>query len=216
MRENKGFFISLEGPEGAGKSTQVHLLAEWLEKEGFEVLITKEPGEGKIGGAIRQIILNPENTELFPMTEAMLYAADRAQHVEEYLLPALREGKIVVCDRYMDSYLAYQGYGRGLSLAVLAQLNELAAGNLQPDMTVLLAVKPEEGFARIAKTALPTDRMEQQALEFHSRVYEGFLSIAAAAPQRVVLFAAGEPPEQVAAAIREEVIRRLQQKGLMK
>ncbi len=205
----------MEGPEGAGKSTQVKLLAEWLEKEGFDVLITREPGEGKIGGAIRQIILNPENTDLFPMTEAMLYAADRAQHVEEYLLPALRQGKIVICDRYIDSYLAYQGYGRGLSLAVLAQLNDLAAGSLQPDLTVLLAVKPEEGFDRIAKTALPTDRMERQTLDFHRRVYEGFLSIAAAAPRRVAVFAASEPPEQVAAAIREEVIRRLQQKGIL-
>lgn len=202
---NRGLFITFEGAEGCGKSTQAQLLAEWLQDAGMEVYLTKEPGEGSIGGQIRRIILSPENAALSPVTEAILYAADRRQHVEEFLQPALAAGKIVICDRYADSYLAYQGYGRGLDQEMLRALNQLAAGALQPDVTFLLDLPPAESFLRLAGRGQGPDRMEQQAKEFHQRVYQGYLEIAAAEPQRVVVIPAQGGPAEIAGRIQQEM-----------
>lgn len=211
MQKNKqGFFITIEGPEGSGKSTQARLLAQWLEKKNLQVLLTREPGGCSIGKKIRQIILDPAHTNLAPLTEAMLYAADRAQHVAEELKPALKEGKIIVCDRYSDSYLAYQGYGRGLPLAEIQYLDNLAAGVVKPDLTILLDVPPETGFVRVTKRQLPFDRMEQQTKAFHQRVYQGYLSIAAANPKRVCLIDGTQSLEKVAADIQQKVTVRFE------
>lgn len=206
---NRGFFITLEGAEGCGKSTQAQLLAKWLQDMGKQVYLTKEPGEGFIGGQIRRIILSPDNTTLAPVTEAILYAADRRQHVEEFLQPALDAGNIVICDRYVDSYLAYQGYGRGLDRRMLWDLNQLAAGDLQPDVTFLLDLPPAESFLRVASRGQQPDRMEQQAKEFHRRVYQGYLEIAAAEPRRIVVIPAQGTPMEVAGRIQQEIQKRL-------
>lgn len=209
QKNKKGFFITIEGPEGSGKSTQAFLLAQWLEKQKLQVFLTREPGGCAIGKKIRQIILDPAHTALAPLTEAMLYAADRAQHVAEELQPALEEGKVIVCDRYSDSYLAYQGYGRGLPLAEIQYLDHMAAGTVKPDLTFFLMVLPETGFARVTKRQLPFDRMEQQTQAFHQRVYQGYLSIAAANPKRIHLIDGTQSPEKVAADMQQEVAVRL-------
>ncbi len=211
---HKGLFITLEGVEGAGKTTQAKMLAEWLSALGLDVLATREPGAGQIGGQIRQVLLNPENTELAPMTEALLLAADRAQHVAETLRPALAQGKIVVCDRYADSFFAYQGYGRGLDMARLIALNDAAAGGLAPDITLLLELPPELGLARAQKRGA-SDRMEQERLDFHRRLSDGYLALAQAEPQRIKRIDAAQEAAQVQAAMRAALAPLLRERGLV-
>lgn len=192
--KKQGLFITIEGPEGAGKSTQAAMLAEWLLNMGVAAITTREPGEGKIGGQIRAVILNPENTEMADRAEAFLYAADRAQHVEKMLKPALAAGNVVVCDRYVDSHLAYQGYGRGLDINFLRQVNEMATGGLMPDLTILLQLRAETGLERVrlrqkyaggAADGGNIDRIEQEKLDFHHRLCEGYAKLAAAEPNRI-------------------------------
>jgi dTMP kinase len=218
MREAKklpGFFISLEGPEGAGKSTQAELLAENLKKAGLQVILTKEPGEGNIGGQIRRLILDPENTELKPKAEAMLYAADRAQHVESLLLPALAAGKIVICDRYVDSNLAYQGYGRGMDLDFLLEINQMATEGLMPELTVFLDLAPEAGLKRALKRS-GADRMEQEKLDFHQRLYQGYKELAAKNPERIAVIKADQSQEEIAGQIEKICWSALKQKGIIR
>lgn len=207
-----GVFITLEGTEGAGKTTQVRLLAEWLESMGLAVVTTREPGAGKIGAQIRQVLLNPENEGLSPQTEALLMVADRAQHTAELLRPALLAGKIVLCDRYIDSHIAYQGYGRGLSVEWLRDLNERATDGLYPDMTLLLDLSPEIGLAR-ANERGAADRMEQEKLDFHRRIYDGYKELAAADTERVRVIDAAAAEAEVQEAIRREVWALLVRKG---
>lgn len=210
--KRQGLFITFEGPEGAGKSTHCAMLSEWMTLMGVPVLTTREPGEGVVGSQIRRLILNPENTAITPKTEALLYAADRAQHVEEVLRPALDRGAVVVCDRYADSYLAYQGYGRGLDLTFLRQLNQMATGGLQPDLTILLDLDPEEGLARVraresfskGETAQRTDRMEQEELAFHRRLRDGYRQLAAET-SRIMVLDAGRGMNEVKYEIRRLV-----------
>lgn len=183
-------FISFEGVEGAGKSTQISCLAKVLETQGHSVVTTREPGAGDIGKAIRQIIL--ADYALVPEAELLLYAADRAQHVRSVIRPALAEGKVVVCDRYADSTVAYQGYGRGLSLELIDTLNLIATDGLKPDVTVLLDLDPEAGLKRSSARA-QLDRMERESLAFHQRVRQGFLNLAEREPERYrVIQATGE------------------------
>lgn len=196
-------FITLEGGEGVGKTTQQALLAERLQREGYACVSTREPGGTALGEALRELLLHGD--PLTPLAELFLYAADRAEHVQKCILPALAAGQVVVCDRFTDSTLAYQGYGRGLDLEKIRQLNHLATGGLQPQLTLWLDLAPEVGLAR----SRLGDKLEQEHLEFHRRVYRGFQALAAAEPQRIVRIDAGGSPLEVAARIWSVVKPRL-------
>ncbi len=204
-----GLFITFEGPEGSGKSTQARLLAEFLERQGYTVVLTREPGGTPIGDQIRQVLLNRTNQAMHPRTEVLLFQASRAQHVEELISPALEAGKIVICDRYADSTLAYQGYGRGEDVAELRRLIDYATGGLWPDLTLWLDLPVEAGLARIAPTR--RNRLDAEALAFHRRVQAGYAQLAAAEPQRWVRIPAHRPREAVQADVRAAVLRRLTQ-----
>jgi dTMP kinase len=195
-----GFFVAFEGGEGAGKSTQVRLLAESLAAQGLEVVTTREPGGTPSGAAIRSLLLDPA-THLSPRAEALLYAADRAHHVATVIRPALDRGAVVISDRYVDSSLAYQGAGRTLDRADVAYLSTWATQGLVPDFTVLLDLDPEVGLAR----AGDPDRLEAEPLDFHRRVRAGFLDLALAEPSRYVVVDAERAPEAVFDDVRTAV-----------
>jgi dTMP kinase len=199
-----GTFLALEGGEGAGKSTQARLLCEWLESRGHEVVVTREPGATPSGQRLRALLLDPQ-TALSPRTEALLYAADRAEHVAEVVRPALERGAVVLTDRYVDSSLAYQGAGRALQRAEVAKLSQWATEGLRPDLTVLLDVDPAVGLERAAGRRGGADRLEAESLAFHRRVRRGFLDLAADDPGRYLVVDAGQPPEKVAAQVRTRV-----------
>lgn len=195
----KGLFISLEGPDGAGKST---VLAEVLKQIGpklkTQYLVTREPGGSQIAEKIRQIILDPANSEMDDRTEALLYAAARSQHVEEIVKPALKAGKIVFSDRFVDSSLAYQGAGRDLGIKEVKSINDFATGGLEPDLTLFFKLDPKIGLARIAKLRPDhEDRLEQEKLAFHEKVYAGYLKVAEMNPDRIAIIDANQPFEQV-------------------
>lgn len=196
-----GALIAFEGGEGAGKSTQLHLLADRLNTLALPVCLTRQPGGTPHGRRIRELILQPvADDQLSARAELFLYLADRAQHVDTVIRPALQRGEIVLCDRYTDSTLAYQGYGRQLDIAELKHLNDRATGSLKPDLIFWLDLPPELGRQRIlGREAL--DRLETEALSFHQRVRSGYAALAAADPQRWVRIDAAENPEAVAARI---------------
>lgn len=194
-------FIVLEGGDGAGKTTQSDLLAQWLTESGRTVVRTRQPGGTAVGAQIRELVLDPATGAVDPRAEALLYAADKAQHVAEVIAPALAAGSDVVCDRYVDSLIAYQGAGRVLDAAELARLAEWATGGLRPDLTVLLDVDPREALA--AKDA--GDRVESAGAAFHARVRAGFLALAEADPQGHLVVAARQPRPVVHEAIRQAV-----------
>lgn len=196
-----GVFVCFEGGEGAGKSTQSGLLRSWLEERGHTVLLTFEPGDTPVGQALRRIVLSPETGELSHRTEALLYAADKAEHVDTVVLPALARGQVVITDRYVDSSLAYQGAGRDLLLADVERVNRWATGDLRPHLTVVLDLAPEAGLGRFTER----DRIEGESVEFHQRVRQGFLDLAAADPEHYVVLDARAPIEEIAAAIRARV-----------
>ena len=196
-------FITFEGIEGCGKTTQIRLLAESLQARGLRVLATREPGGCPIADAIRGILLDSANSGMAPKTELLLYAAARAQHVYEVISPALREGKAVLCDRFTDATLAYQGYGRSLDRILIDRLNRLAAGDVVPDLTLLLDFPPEEGLrrARLRNESLPEineDRFEQESLDFHRRVRAGYLDAAAREERFRIIDARGTVAEVAA------------------
>jgi dTMP kinase len=203
--KRRGRLIAFEGVEGAGKSTQVELLRQSLEKAGHRVVTTREPGGTPVGEQVRSILLDPAST-LAARSEALLFAAARAQLVEQVIRPALERGEIVLCDRYLDSSLAYQGAGRGLGVEAVAEINRFATGGVVPDLVVLLALDPAEGLARRRGGR---DRIEAQDLDFHRRVARGFLNLAAAEPERFAVVDAAAPPDQVAAEVRAAVLRSL-------
>ena len=169
-----GLFISIEGPDGSGKSTQIEVLRKYFEKQGIDVLLTREPSGTPISEKIREIILDKNNMEMDDMTEALLYAASRAQHVAEVIKPALAAGKIVICDRFIDSSIAYQGYGRELGDCVRV-INEYAVRGCIPDMTFLMKMDPKVGKERISESE--QDRLEQEKLDFHRRVFDGYIEM---------------------------------------
>lgn len=179
----QGLFITFEGPDGAGKTTQIHRLADFLRSKGMDIVLTREPGGTIIGEKIREIILDPEHKEMADLTEALLYAASRAQHVAEKIRPAIDAGKTVICDRFMDSSIAYQGFGRGLGERVRL-INEIAVEGISPDLTLLILVDPNEGKRRISSGVL--DRLEQEEIHYHREVYEGYLELANLHPERIV------------------------------
>ena len=198
-------FITFEGIEGCGKTTQLRHLAERLEAAGHAVLTTREPGGCPIADAVRGILLDSANRDMAPRTELLLYAAARAQHVEEVIRPALAAGRTVLCDRYCDATLAYQGYGRGLDLELIAELNRIASGGLVPDLTLLLDFPAEKGLARARARNAGNDgpdegRFEAESLAFHRRVRDGYLQLAAAHERFRLVDARGE---------RDEVARRV-------
>ncbi|HEY0643337.1 MAG TPA: dTMP kinase, partial [Nocardioides sp.] len=173
-----GLFVCFEGGEGAGKSTQSRLLRDWLVERGRTVLLTFEPGDTPVGKELRRIVLDPATGELSDRTEALLYAADKAEHVDHVVLPALARGEVVITDRYVDSTLAYQGAGRTLDVREVEAVARWATGDLRPHLTVVLDLEPEAGLGRFDER----DRIEGQSLEFHQRVRQGFLALAEADP----------------------------------
>lgn len=179
----KGLFITFEGPDGSGKSTQIARLKNKLVNKNIETILTREPGGTKIGEKIREIILNVEHSEMDDLTEALLYASARSQHVSQVIIPALEAGKAVICDRFMDSSIAYQGYGRRLGEQVRI-INEFAVRGIQPDLTFLLLLDPSIGKKRINREY---DRLEMEEDSFHREVYKGYMELARLNPRRIVL-----------------------------
>ncbi len=180
----KGFFVTIEGPDGSGKTTQIDLLTRYLVAEDFDYLVTREPGGTRISNRIRQILLEKEYTEMTAETETLLYAASRAQHVAEVILPALKKGKIVLCDRFIDASMAYQGAGRGIDIGCIKKINSIALMGIMPHLTILLDIPPNIGLQR-KKNYKEIDRIESEELDFHERVREGYLYLAEKEPKRI-------------------------------
>lgn len=205
-------FITFEGPDGSGKSSQVASLVEFLSKQGYKVLVTREPGGTAIGDEIRAILSDLSHTEMHPRTETLLFLAARAQIVEQVILPAIEEGTIVLCDRYADSTLAYQGYGHQNDLRQIQTLLDFATAGLKPDLTLLLDVDVEIGLQRRASGG-QWNRLDAYDLDFHRRVRVGYHQLVQADPQRWVVIDAGQSPRQVQATIRQIVFERLSVKS---
>ena len=197
-----GLFVVFEGGDGVGKSTQVVELVSRLRTRRIEPVVTRQPGGTPIGEKLRELLLDPGHPELTARTEALVYAADKAQHVEEVILPALAYGKVVVCDRYVDSMIAYQGAGRVLDLAEVEQVARWATGGLRPDLTVLLDIDPAEAVANIRQQ----DRLEAAGLDFHRRAREHFLRLAGEDPERYLVLGARESRENIAEKVAEKVL----------
>ncbi|MCW2815453.1 MAG: Thymidylate kinase [Nocardioides sp.] len=197
----RGVFVCFEGGEGSGKSTQSGRLAAWLADDGYDVLSTFEPGDTPVGREVRRIVLSPETGALSDRTEALLYAADKAEHVDTVVRPALERGAVVITDRYVDSTLAYQGAGRTLDVAEVEAVARWATGGLRPHLTVVLDLAPEAGLGRFAER----DRIEGESLEFHERVRAAFVAMAAADPDHYLVLDARADVETVEAAIRTAV-----------
>jgi dTMP kinase len=196
-----GVFVCFEGGEGAGKSTQTRTLEGWLRAQGYSVRLTFEPGDTVVGRRVREIVLDPATGDLSDRTETLLYAADKAEHVETVVLPALERGEVVITDRYVDSSLAYQGAGRVLDLAEVERVQRWATRGLRPHLTVVLDLEPEQGLGRFAER----DRIEAESVEFHVRVRNAFLEMAAADPDHYLVVDARRPVEEIADEVRGRV-----------
>jgi dTMP kinase len=196
-----GVFVCFEGGDGAGKSTQSRALAEWLRESGYSVCLTFEPGGTTVGKQLREIVLGHATGELSARTEALLYAADKAEHVDTVVLPALERGEVVITDRYVDSSLAYQGAGRVLDLGEVTTLQRWATADLRPHLPVVLDVEPDRGLGRLEAR----DRIEAEGPEFHQRARQAFLDFAAADPDHYVVLDARSPVDEIAAAVRARV-----------
>ena len=205
---NKGFFITFEGGDGSGKSTQIEFLRGSLEAMELEVMVTREPGGNRISEEIRKILLDPENDEMSPKTEMLLYAAARAQLIDECIRPALDEGKVVICDRFLDSSIAYQGYGRGLGESV-ETVNGPATEDCMPDLTFFLDIDPESAGGRIRDRGEKKDRIEQEGNDFRARVAQGYSALAEKYPYRIVRIDASAGVEEIAVRIINETMDRI-------
>lgn len=204
----KGIFITLEGNDGSGKSSVIEAIRKTLEEKGYPVVYTREPGGSKIAENIRKVILDVENTGMDPRTEALLYAASRREHIEKTIRPALETGKIVLCDRFIDSSLAYQGYARGLGIDEVYNMNLYATDGLLPDLTILVCVKPEIGMARITQNHRgELDRLESEKMEFHQKVYQGYLTVQEKFPSRIQIINGEKTKEEVRLDALEIVLR---------
>lgn len=196
----KGLFITFEGTDGSGKTTQIKILEQHMKEKGYEVVLTREPGGTKVSEMIRELILDPANTEIVPLTEMILYAASRAQHVAQVIKPSVDMGKMVICDRFVDSSYAYQGCGRGVDLKVIADVNRVAIDQMIPDITFFLDMDPEIAIKRrISSTG--ADRIELEKLDFHKRVYSGYKKMASLYPDRIKTIDANKPIEEISVQI---------------
>ncbi len=204
-------FITLEGPEGSGKTSKIPPLVDYLRQRGYKVLATREPGGTAIGDQVRCILTDLAHTNMSPRAEALLFQASRAQLVEQVIRPALQAGEIVICDRYADSTLAYQGYGQGGDLDQLRRLVDFATGGLRPDLTLLLDLDVEEGLRRKQSNNVEWNRLDAYALAYHQRVRQGYLDMAKAEPDRWVIVDAGQPSPAVQAELCRIVEERLKQ-----
>ncbi len=201
MSQNSGLFITFEGIEGVGKTTQVQLAADWLQQQGHDVLLTREPGGTITGQAIRNLLLDKARTDILPDTELLLMFADRSQHLQEMILPALEQGKTVICDRFTDATFAYQGYGRGLPLKRISELEAYVQQGLQPDLTILLDAPVTLGLERAGKRG-PADRFEQEDKYFFESIREGYLQRASDHDMRFRVINANQTIEQVFGSIQ--------------
>ena len=214
-QEKRGLFITVEGPDGAGKSTQINYIKKYFEERGERALFTREPGGTKISEKIRTLILDKTNENMSYMTEALLYAAARAQLVEEVIEPTLAAGNHVICDRFIDSSIAYQGYGRGLGMSV-GIINGFAVGNCMPDLTILLKLDSDRGMDRIdseGSKVRPKDRLESESMDFHREVYKGYLQLERDFPERIRSIDAGQSIEQVSDDIKAELDRLFEERN---
>lgn len=191
-----GLFITLEGPDGSGKSTIIQLLGEYLQEKNIDFIMTREPGGTPIGEEIREIILDTKNTNMGPETEALLYAASRGQHVHEKIIPALNEGKVVLCDRFVLSSLAYQGVGRGLGIEKVKAINDFALKNIYPDLILFFHIDPEVTLQRKTKES-GGDRLEKEGNIFHKRVYNGYMELLEIYPKNIKIIDANKSIEEV-------------------
>ncbi|MEH7492282.1 dTMP kinase [Neobacillus niacini] len=204
------YFITLEGVEGSGKSTIINFIRDSLETNGRKVVVTREPGGIDIAEQIRSVILDKNNTKMEGRTEALLYAAARRQHLVEKVIPSLNEGKIVLCDRFVDSSLAYQGYARGLGISEVFSINKFAIGDLMPDLTLYLDLDPKIGLSRIAKNKeREINRLDLEEINFHVSVREGYEEVMKMFPERMIRIDANQEVEEVMAVINEVLAARL-------
>ena len=206
---SKGLFITFEGGEGCGKTTVIKALVKELEKEGLQALVTREPGGSLIAEQIRNVILDRANTLMDPRTEALLYAASRRQHLVEIVLPALKEGKMVLSDRYLDSSLAYQGVARGIGIEEVFSINKFAIDQTMPDLTFFLDLEPEKGLERIRQhRSDEVNRLDLEKLSFHQKVYEAYKLLAQKYPERIVTIDASMTVEQEVEQIKKGILER--------
>lgn len=207
---SRGLFITLEGPEGSGKSTIIRMIEDYLNKKGVRYVSTREPGGIDIAEQIREVILNKKNTAMDRRTEALLYAASRRQHMIERVIPSLKEGKIVICDRFVDSSLAYQGYGRGIGIEEVMKINEFAIEGYMPDLTIYLDVEPKLGLDRISKNKdREINRLDLEKLDFHNKVREGYLKLLEEYPNRIIKVDAGKEIDLVFKEIKDLIEDRI-------
>lgn len=202
-------FITLEGPEGSGKTSQIPALADYLRGEGFDVVVTREPGGTPVGDQIREVLMNLKNVSIVPRTEILLFLAARAQHVDKLIKPALEAGKVVLCDRFGDSTLAYQGYGHHVDLETLRSLLDFSTDGLKPDLTLLMDIPIEAGMARKHENGVEWNRLDAYAEAFHQRVRQGYRELVKAEPERWVVIDAAQSKEDVQQAMRKVIIERL-------
>lgn len=204
----KGILITLEGNDGSGKSSVIEAIRKTLEEKGYPVVYTREPGGSQIAENIRKVILDVKNTGMDARTEALLYAASRREHIEKTIRPALQAGQIVLCDRFIDSSLAYQGYARGLGIDEVYNMNLYATEGLLPDLTILICVKPEIGIARITQNHRgELDRLESEKMEFHQKVYQGYLAVQKKFPSRIQMIDGEKTKEEVRIDALDMVLR---------
>lgn len=207
MKQGQGMFITVEGGDGAGKSTQISYIRDYLDMRGFDVLMTREPGGTEIGEKLRAILLSPASKSMDPITEAYIYASSRAQLVREIIKPALEAGMVVLCDRFLDSSIAYQGFGRGLG-PVVSDINANALEDIEPDYTFWLRITPEDADRRLAqRSTIPRDRIESLGLEFQNKVFSGYETLAKENPDRIITIDANRSINNIEQDIRRELDR---------
>jgi dTMP kinase len=198
----KGLFITFEGNDGSGKSSALQTVKQELLELGYDVIYTREPGGSPIAEKIREVILDKENVGMDPKTEALLYAASRREHIVKTILPALEAGKVILCDRFLDSSLAYQGYSRDLGCENVLEMNQFATEGLYPDLTILVCTRPEIGMSRIKKDERDMDRLELEKMTFHNKVYDGYIALSEKFKDRIVVINGEQTKEQVLSDVK--------------